>query len=42
MLAEFLAQKRRLDPAERVQSPWYRSVHRAWRAEACKVRWARD
>lgn len=42
MLAAFLAEKRRLDPAERVVSPWYRGVRRAWRAEACRVRWARD
>lgn len=42
MLAAFLAEKRRLDPHERVVSPWYRGVHRAWRAEACRVRWAKD
>lgn len=42
MLAAFLAEKRRLDPAERVVSPWYRDVRRAWRAEACRVRWAKD
>lgn len=42
MLAGFLAEKRRLDPAERVPCPWYRGVRRAWRAEACTVRWARD
>jgi len=42
MLAVFLAEKRRLDPAERVPCPWYRGVHRAWRAEACTVRWAKD
>jgi FAD/FMN-containing dehydrogenase len=42
MLAVFLAEKRRLDPAERVPCPWYRGVRRAWRPEACTVRWARD
>lgn len=42
MLAAFLAEKRRLDPAERVPCPWYRGVRRAWRPEACAVRWARD
>lgn len=42
MLGAFLAEKRRLDPAERVQSSWYRGARRAWRAESCGVRWARD
>jgi FAD/FMN-containing dehydrogenase len=42
MLAAFLAEKRRLDPAERVLSAWYRGVRRAWQAEACHVRWAKD
>ncbi|MGH8707463.1 MAG: FAD-binding protein [Burkholderiales bacterium] len=42
MLGAFLAEKRRLDPAERALSPWYRGVRRAWRAEACRVRWAKD
>jgi len=42
MLGAFLAEKRRLDPAERALSPWYRGVRRAWRAEACNVRWAKD
>lgn len=42
MLGSFLAEKRRLDPGERVLSPWYRSVRRAWRGETCKVRWAKD
>lgn len=41
MLATFLAEKRRLDPAETVHSPWYRGVRRMWRAEACRVRWAK-
>jgi len=42
MLGGFLAEKRRLDPAERVPCRWYRGVRRAWRAEACAVRWAKD
>jgi len=42
MLAELFAEKRRLDPAERVPSPWYRGVRRAWRAEPCAARWAKD
>jgi hypothetical protein len=42
MLDAFLAEKRRLDPAERVQNAWYRAVRRTWRAEACHVRWAKD
>jgi FAD/FMN-containing dehydrogenase len=42
MLGAFLAEKHRLDPAERVQSPWYRGTRRIWRAESCAVRWARD
>ena len=41
MLGAFLAEKRRLDPAERVLGAWYRGVRRAWRAQACTVRWAR-
>lgn len=41
MLAGFIAEKRRLDPAERVLSPWYRGVRRAWRAETCTARWAK-
>lgn len=42
MLGAFLAEKRRLDPAERVLSPWYRGVRRAWHARACPVRWTKD
>jgi len=41
MLAGFLAEKRRLDPGERVLTPWYRAVRRMWRAESCAVRWAK-
>jgi hypothetical protein len=41
MLAGFLAEKRRYDPAERVTPPWYRAVRRMWRIDACRVRWAK-
>jgi FAD/FMN-containing dehydrogenase len=41
MLAQFIAEKRRLDPAERVTSPWYRGTCRAWRAAPCRARFAR-
>lgn len=41
MLGEFLAQKRRHDPAERVANAWYRAVRNAWRREPCTSRWAR-
>jgi hypothetical protein len=40
MLGEFLAEKRRLDPDERAGTTWARSVHRVWRAERCRVRFA--
>ncbi|MDH4093248.1 MAG: hypothetical protein OEV81_00500 [Betaproteobacteria bacterium] len=41
MLAQFIAEKRRLDPAERITPPWYRSVFRAWHAAPCRVRFAK-
>lgn len=40
MLGGFLEEQRRLDPAGRMLTPWYRAVRRAWRGERCKVRWA--
>lgn len=40
MLGGFLEEKRRLDPAGRLLSPWYRAVRRAWRGDRCTVRWA--
>jgi hypothetical protein len=40
MLGGFLEEKRRLDPAGRMLTPWYRAVRRAWRGDSCKVRWA--
>jgi len=42
MLGRFIAEQRRLDPAERIASPWYRSVCRAWRAAPCRVRFAKS
>lgn len=42
MLAALMAEKRRLDPAERVLTPWYTAVRRMWRVGPCKVRWAKD
>lgn len=41
MLGAFLAEKRRLDPAERVLGAWYRDVRDLWRRERCDVRWSR-
>jgi FAD/FMN-containing dehydrogenase len=41
-LKDFLAEKRRIDPAERLQNEWSRQVRAKLRAEACEVRWARD
>lgn len=41
MLGAFLAEKRRLDPAERVFGAWYRGVRELWRRERCDVRWSR-
>jgi hypothetical protein len=40
MLGTFLAEKRRLDPAERVSPRWYRDASRLWRGDACRVRWS--
>ena len=41
MLAAFLAEKRRFDPAERLQNDWYRCVLAKQRPGACRIRWAR-
>jgi FAD/FMN-containing dehydrogenase len=38
MLGEFLAEKRRLDPGNRVCFPWIRDTARTWRSERCRVR----
>jgi hypothetical protein len=42
MLPAFLAEKRRLDPGERILNAWYRDTCRAWRGETCRVRWLPD
>jgi FAD/FMN-containing dehydrogenase len=41
LLKGFLAEKRRADPAERLQNAWYRQVSAKLRAESCEVRWSR-
>lgn len=40
MLKALLAEKRRLDPTERLTNPWYRHYRSLLAREACKVRWA--
>jgi hypothetical protein len=40
MLRGFLAEKRRLDPAERLHNAWYRHHRSLLAREACEVRWA--
>jgi FAD/FMN-containing dehydrogenase len=40
-LGEFLAEKRRADPDERLQNDWYRRIGASLRAESCEVRWNR-
>lgn len=42
MLGEFLAEQRRLDPADRVGTLWTREAGRLWRAERCQVRFGRS
>jgi hypothetical protein len=39
MIGAFLADKRRADPAERLQNAWYRRLVATMRSEACAVRW---
>ena len=39
MIGAFLADKRRGDPAERLQNAWYRGLVATMRGEACQVRW---
>jgi len=36
----FLAEQRRLDPADRVRSPWLREARRVWSDAGCRVRWS--
>lgn len=38
-LARFLAEKRRLDPEDRLHNAWYRDVLEKMRFEGCEVRW---
>ena len=38
--ATFLAEQRRLDPADRVGSPWLRAARRVWSDAGCRVRWS--
>lgn len=41
-LPDFLAEKRRSDPGERLQNAWYRQAAARLRASACEVRWDRN
>ena len=40
-ISEFLADKRRSDPAERLQNTWYRGLLATMRSEPCAVRWGK-
>lgn len=40
-LPRFLAEKRRVDPGERLVNAWYRHYRRLFSAQKCAVRWAR-
>ena len=42
MVGTFLADKRRGDPAERLQNAWFRKLVTTMRAEQCAVRWAKN
>ena len=41
MIGAFLADKRRGDPAERLQNAWYRGLVATMRSEPCAVRWGK-
>ncbi len=41
MIGAFLADKRRGDPAERLQNAWYRGLVATMRGEPCAVRWGK-
>jgi hypothetical protein len=41
MLPAFLAEKKRYDPAERLQNDWYRCLVAKLRASGCEIRWGR-
>jgi len=42
MIGPFLADKRRGDPAERLQNAWYRGLAATMRGEPCAVRWGKN
>ena len=42
MVNTFLADKKRGDPAERLQNPWFRKLVATMRSEQCAVRWAKN
>jgi len=42
MVGAFLADKRRCDPAERLQNGWYRALVATMRGEHCAVRWGQS
>jgi FAD/FMN-containing dehydrogenase len=42
MIGAFLADKRRGDPAERLQNGWYRGLVATMRGEPCAVRWGKS
>jgi hypothetical protein len=42
MIHAFLAEKRRGDPAERLQNAWYRGLLATMRGEQCAVRWGKN
>jgi len=42
MLGEFLGEKRRLDPQDRIGSAWTRGATRVWRDARCQVRFSKS
>ena len=42
MIGAFLADKRRGDPADRLQNAWYRGLVATMRGEPCAVRWGKN
>ena len=41
-VSAFLADKRRGDPAERLQNDWYRRLVATMRSQPCAVRWGKN
>ena len=39
-LRTFLAEKRRIDPTERLSNPWYRHYRNLFTRGGCRVRWS--